>query len=369
MTILLAPVAQSDGEKLAGGLFRKQILKTGTLDYKGRRLIFDREYFGKLSKAFAERAYDSVPFMLADSDNRHTMAPERAAGEVVALEATDQGLDAIIRLSETGRKIVADNSRFGVSARIVEGLERGDGYKAPAALQHVLGTWDPRVTGLSPWKAIGLSADTDQEVIDLTSGEESMPRTPEQEARLTKLLDLPDDAFEALLTGAPASKPADDDDMTEEEADAILAQLIAADEGDGEGAKDKELAGAALSNGKSQHEIELATLRAEQDDLRAELARDKWKAERALLASRGVPPKMLDLAAPVLELHKPAPIDLSNGTTLDPAKVIRDLLNEARGTIDLSGERAKVVFDPEGDGGEDELAELHKLADSDPAWK
>lgn len=372
MTILLAPIASSDGQQITKGLFRKQILKAEKLNYNGRVLNFDQAYFEQLAKAFELGAYDSVPFMLADKDNRHTMEPERAAGEVVALEATPRGLDAVIRLSETGRKIVADHPRFGVSARIVENLERGDGFKTPAAVMHVLGTFDPRVTGMSPWKAIDMSADNGtEEVIDLTSGEAPMARTPEQEARLTKLLDLPNDAFDALLKGAADDKTEETDTladgMTDEEADAILAQLMGEDDTEVQDKPEEKVpagAGAALSN---EVTVELSNLRNEVDTQKAELAAERWQAERERLVRKGVPPAMLDLAGKVLELPQAAVIDLSGGTKLDASKTIRDILKLAQGTIDLSGEQGNRLFEASSEDDEG-TSKLHAMADADSAW-
>lgn len=367
MTILLAPVASGEAQTITPELFRKQVLRKGKFGYKGRELDFNEDYLNNLVKSFRQRAYDTVPFVLADEKNRHTMEPERANGEVVGLEATPSGLDMIVRLSRTAAKIVQDNPRFGVSARIVEGLERGDGYRAPAAIQHVLGTWDPRMTGMSPWTAVEMSADDDDhEVIDLTSGGDAVPLSKaDREKRLDALLGLPEDRFAALIGEV---EPKDQGavgpyGLTEKEAEDILADL------DGETEEDTETgepegrtarvvpAGAALANDDDQA-IELAQLRESHNGVLAELGRERWKRERDRLLGLGVPPAMLDLAEPVLSRHEP--LELSTGEeTLDVAKVVRALLDEARGTIDMSGEL--------GHGGEidmDETDRLHKLADA-----
>src|SRR5688500_17768401 len=223
MTILLAPVAQSENTRLGPRVYRKQVLRPMELSYNGRKIKFDEAYFRNIEQAFQKGAFDTVPFVLADKENRHTMEPERAAGEVLGLEASADGLYATIRLSEDAAKIVADNPRFGVSARIVEGLARGDGFTAPAAVQHVLGTFDPRVTGLSPWETVELSNEN-QEVIDLTKTEEGAVDglTEAQQKRIEALLAMPDEEFAALLdaddsTTAPEDEPENEPEDSEDD--------------------------------------------------------------------------------------------------------------------------------------------------------
>lgn len=356
MTILLAPVTREDTKRLTHRVYRKQVLKAGQLDYKGRKLNFDKPYFDKITKAFRDGAYDTVPFVLADKDNAHTMAAERAAGEVLGFEATEDGLDAILRLSSDAAKIVDQNPKFGVSARIVEGLTRGDGYTAPAAIQHVLGTWDPRMTGMSPWRAVEMSNTDGHEVIDLTEGGAMPDLDEKQKARLGRLLDLPDAEFDALL----GAKPKDDGEtMTDEEAERLLREAGVLDDDETEETEE----GAELETVKLSNEAELRLSQLEESNraVTAQLAIERWKNERNQLKVKGVPPAMLDLAAPVLSSPSSAVIDLANGSKIDPAEVIRKILNEARGTIDLSEE---LGHGGNADNDETDLAALHKAADA-----
>ena len=57
--------------------------------------------------------------------------------------------------SDEGAKVLRENPKLGVSARIVESYQRADGRHFTAALQHVLGTLDPRIPACArgkPWK-------------------------------------------------------------------------------------------------------------------------------------------------------------------------------------------------------------------------
>jgi hypothetical protein len=75
----------------------KQVLPIGSLNYDGRKLNFTTAYIQNLVQSFKDRL-DAVPLQLADVDNRHTNHHERSVGEVISLEATDDGLYAPSRL-------------------------------------------------------------------------------------------------------------------------------------------------------------------------------------------------------------------------------------------------------------------------------
>jgi hypothetical protein len=359
VTVLLAPVAESPPKRLGPRVFRKQVLRPMDLDYRGRRIRFDEPYFVKLVRAFKDQAFDSVPFMLADSSNRHTMAPERAAGEVLGLEAAPDGLYATIRLSEHAADIVAEHPRFGVSARIVEGLRRGDGYHADAAIQHVLGTFDPYVPKLAPWQEAELSAG-DHDVIDLTRAKGDVMAAPmeglneEQARRLEVLLSMPAERF-AELTGEQAEDETElsDADFAELFAETPAEQPVPPppEEGDGDETDDGEqeddepgsesgtYAGAgALALSEDGGGLELSAALERLATVEDELALARWNGERAELAARGVPPAMLDAAAGVLARPAAAVVELSNGESVDAASVIRRILDSAAGYVDLSAE-------------------------------
>lgn len=327
--------------KLGRSLYRKQVLPIGSIDYKGKPLHFTREMHQHIAAAFNSGAYDSVPFVLAPADNSHTMDPERTRGVVKGFELTAQGLDALIEVGTDGAKLIDDNPGLGVSARILMDLTRADGKHFPAAVQHVLGTLDPRVPGMKPWEKVADLAADQTPVVDLTAASYAPERTgmaftPEQEAKLAALLDNVGD--DGKLIVAPASN---DDTLT----DAELQAIIDAASNDDEPAGD--LVSASLSS-DAQEAIDLANATADQARqevaaVSVELAAQRWRADRASFEQAGVPPVLLDLAAPVLELPTDAVIELSNTKTVDVAKVVRDMLDAAKGTVDLSAPAGTTV--------------------------
>lgn len=407
MTIYLAPPATDAAAPVGGQLWRKQVLKKGPLQYQAggtsRTLNFDDEYLGQLQAAFREGAYDTVPFVLADEQNRHTMAPERQRGEVVDVEATPTGLDAIVRLSGDAERIVRDNPKFGVSARIVEGLTRADGKSWPKAMQHVLGTFDPKMTGLEPWRSVDLAAEG-HEVVDLTTstyekGESAMPELTEEEVNSLRQL-------AGVAPSLVSFMQAMDEDDGEDESDVFDDDEDGEDDEDGaglsEGTRDREPAGIGLSNpadplqlgdvpaagaggglfdlsnnddagdgwgdwntpgadagaGESR-DVQLSALNEELGAVRTQLAGEQWQKERAELAHAGVPPAMLDKADVLLSNPQAGTVELSTGQSVDAAQVVRDVLNSARGVVDLSA-----PLGHQSDQGEDtELAKLHAELD------
>ena len=122
----------------------------------------------QLEAAFTDRAYDQVAFQLADAGNTHTNDPERFRGDIVAMDAEEDGLWLTVSPTAAGEKVLKENPQLGVSARIVEDYARSDGRRFPAAIQHVLGTLDPRIPGLGPWEAIEAATPEPDEVVDLS---------------------------------------------------------------------------------------------------------------------------------------------------------------------------------------------------------
>jgi len=292
---VLTPFTTADAVELGNRLWRKRVLPVGDVEYKGRLLHFTRDYLGQLVAAFTSRAYDQVPFQLADAANTHTNDPERTRGEIRSMDLEDDGLYVTAELTEDGERVLTANPRLGVSARIVEGYDRSDGKHYPAAIQHVLGTLDPRIPGLGAWEAIEAASPVPDTVIDLSAsnfagdapeapqvtvssggsvsyvigagGNDSassihtggggggsapsadrshapegtaMPDldalTDEQKARLAALLDLPDEQLDALAGGGLVLTP-----------DELLALTGSADPGDagGEEGEDEDVAAGA----------------------------------------------------------------------------------------------------------------------------
>lgn len=345
------PWATEKAIELSKRTYRKQVLPKGSITYKGRTLTFDDAFLSDLATSFVDRAYDQVPFLLADKDNGHTLDPERFRGEVKALETTDDGLYAVVEFAtDEAAAAVLANPSLGVSARIVEGYDRADGKKFGRALQHVLGTLDPRVPGMKPWEAVAdLSGSSD--LIDLTGS------TIKKEGDMPEITDEQRAAFDAYVnelaqfeaagggTGAgdgTGGTGGTGDEPTDEELAALLASL------------EDEPAGAALSNEQRQA-IELANARASEAQnqvaaLRAEADLARFERERIELANQGVPPVALDAWMPLmLGEHS---IELANGSTQDAGEVFRNGLKafiEAGGLVDLSSETKPAPGSPASD--------------------
>lgn len=344
--VFLTPTDDGAAIELSRTLFRKKILPTGTISYKGRKITFDKQYLTDLATAYHDGAYDQVPFMLADKDNAHTMDPERFRGECKGVEVAEDGLYGTFELSADAAAMVKANPKLGVSARIVEGYDRADGKSYPRAMQHVLGTLDPRLPGLGAWTEVALSGyDSTDEVLDLTAaefeGEGTVAKTDDAET----IDGLTREEYEALLASLDLDEP--DGDEGEE------------DEGE-EGDEDKAGrvpagAGASLSN-EQKSAIDLANEQIA--ELKRTRAAEKYEADKREYVRKGVPPALVELARPVLEAPDGFVLDFSNGVEdkqVDAGHIVRQLLDSAVGYLDLAKERGhNVDFANEGESDEND---------------
>jgi hypothetical protein len=353
---LVAPVVSADAVELAKHRFRKQVLKEGTVDYKGRKLVFDAAYCQDLVDSFNAGAYDQVSFVLCDGDNRHNLDPERWRGEVKALLAVPgDGVDMVLETGDKGAELVTDNPRLGVSVGIVE---NADG-KFKRAIQHVAATLDPHVTGMRPWQPVELSAPA-LSVVDLSQAtyerEALVPELTEDELALFRAMLADKKAAEeaakaptppavaAVPVRPPVSPPSPAaDGSLNPEIEAMLA-AIEADTG-----QRPEPVAATLS-AETRNAINMAQANedaraAEIAAIRLELSQTRWDKERGDLISVGVPPAVVDLAAAGLNDSAAQLITLSNASKPEDIGalkahyqgVIRGLLAE-HPRIDLSAE-------------------------------
>jgi hypothetical protein len=164
---VLAPFTTGPAIELGNQLWRKRVLPAGDVLYEGKTLHFTPDYLRTLASSFSAKAYDAVSFQLADARNSHTNDPERHRGTVVGMSAEPDGLWLTLKPTEAGHKVLTENPNLGISARIVEQYQRSDGKSFPAAIQHVLGTLDPRIPGLGAWQPVEM-ANAPQAVIDLS---------------------------------------------------------------------------------------------------------------------------------------------------------------------------------------------------------
>lgn len=383
---VLAPFDDAAAIELGNHYWRKQVLRHGDFAYGDRTLQFTPAYTQGLAKAWRDKAYDAVPFQFAGPDNQHTNAIDATRGEIVGFESTTDGLDAIMTLEPEAETVVRRHPRLPVSVRIIENLDRADGQHFDAAVQHVLATWDPRVTAMKPWERVELATDDVDHVLDLTDLTVARPGASTQEGTDTmpKLSEVFSDEeiakLRAVLTADTAAADKDTKDTTVQDAtpaapaasgtkakDAKATADATADAGSGEyvvpsdeeleriaralfpeetkadDAKAKVDATAAtpqaveLANRLSLIEAENAKLRGAADvaayeKLRDDLARDS-----------GIPPAITDLAKPLLTgAHT---IELSGGTKVNAGEVIHKVLvavGEQVKLLDLSG---PAVFD------------------------
>jgi hypothetical protein len=305
----LLPVDPSDAVELSTTLWRKQILPKGAIRYKGQTLTFDDKFFAELSRAFKGNALGQVPFVFADKDNAHTMDPERLRGEVKGLIETPTGLDALLELSEEAAKVVRDSGgKLGVSCKIDQNRETTDGSTVPLALVHVMGTMDPKVVGMGAWQEVKLSNDGATSVtIDLTTSPFVDVEPPVQH----------DDTL---------------DEASEEEIESALAELYKGWSGRREEVKLSRETQEAIELVRQESARELRTVK-------LQLAQTRFEKEQLELISAGVPPRMVELAREILTEPNLAPIELSTGRRTDPATIIRSILNEAKGFVELARER------------------------------
>jgi len=396
---VLTPFHGSPAVELGNRLWRKKLLPVGEVEYKGRMLHFTRDYLGQLVAAFQSRAYDQVPFQLADAHNTHTNDPERTRGEITSMELGDDGLYVTAELTPEGEQVLATNPKLGVSARIVEDYARSDGARFPAAIQHVLGTLDPRIPGLGAWQVVEAASPAPDTVIDLSAsifaGETPAPPQPaqepsegtepampgldgitgEQQDLIARLLELPQDQLEALAAGglvltpdelaAIAGDPGGSDEPGGDDGD-LAAQIaamtdedFAALQAEWEAEQDQEEPVAAGLSAEAQFAIDLATARQEETArelsvITARLREQDYEAEKRKLADLGVPPYITELARPLLE-GAGRTVELANGKAADAGQIMRKVLTEyaqqAR-LLDLDVELGSPMDEPEDAGRE-----------------
>lgn len=348
---VLTPFDHSKAAK-TGQQWWKRVLPVGEISYKGRTLKFTPDYLRGLAQAFTDKAYDQVPFQLADAQNTHTNDPERTRGQITAMEARPDGLWIGMDPTPEGQSVLASNPGLGVSARIVEGYDRSDGKFFPRAIQHVLGTLDPRIPGLGGWQTVDAANDV-QLTVDLSgetySGKEpAMPDLDtEQQAKLAKLLNLDPDRLAELVAGMePGTKPDPaalnggdgDGDAEDPELAALLKRIDEASDEEleqiaAEFEPEPEPEPAGLANDDSTQlavELAQATGDANSEQLRLiqeRLDDERWDNERNRLVQDGTPPHIADLAQPLLHGAGHV-VDLAGGKSADAGQIVRKILRE-----------------------------------------
>jgi hypothetical protein len=369
-----SPYATGEAKALSPRLFRKQILRFSEIDYHGRPIKFDKDYANAVVQSFRDSAFDTVPFVLADADNKHTRDPERVRGEVVDLEVTDNGLDALVSLTESAASLIKEHPKMGVSVSIREQFQRADGKSFPAALAHVLGTFEPMLPGMSPWQTINASVG-DEEVLDLTTVNLAGDKTKEK--KVGKYTEEQQEALFARLEQLLANLSTDDeetedeveetetevdenDELTADEVEELRAWLAAYDsQGEGEVGDIEEVDAEQLVNASITDHPQVVEMSNTIRQLRAENDRRAFEQERdQIVRDFGIPPAVVDLARPLLQGTGHA-VELSEtGKKVDGGQVMREVLKaigQQIKLIDLSGELGNNLDFTSRQADEDEL--------------
>lgn len=363
---ILTPIDLSAARPVGNGFWEKRILPIGEINYKGRKLSFTPSYLSSLVTSFNSQAYNQVPFQLADAQNTHTNDPERFRGEIHSMRLGDDGLYIKMKPTARGTQVLTENPKLGVSARIVEEYERADGKFFPAAVQHVLGTLDPRIPDLGPWKYVEMSNDAGQ-VYDLSdveiAGEDTgmAGLTQAQQARLDRLLSLSDEQLDALLgvVDTDTDGEYDEDELTDEELAALVDELDAEDlDALQDEFEAEQLAGAGAGPSLSNFggdAVELANIQLAETNrqlgvMRRKMDADSYELEKQKLTRNGgLPPYIVDMARPLLEGSGHV-VELANGEGVDAGLVMRRVLAEMgrlTSMLDLSSEQGSTFDEPD----------------------
>jgi hypothetical protein len=343
VTEILTPHDSGMAVELANGLWRKQILPVRKITYTDsktgakRAINFDAAYLKDLHNSFQARAFDQVAAQLANSRNEHTNDVRDTGGELVSTELAADGLYGIFRMNDAGAAVVRANPKVGVSARIIEGLDRSDGKRFDRAMQHVLLTLDPQIPGLAPWQAadnVTLSSGSPDVTIDLSSTDYTEDAVTEQdEGQVSVSLSKAQlDRLQLLLN--------DDDAAAKALAGVVEASVVETKtEDDGaEGDSSVELARNDAAMGELRGEVELANSRVL--EMSRQMAAQQLNAEVEKLAMEGLAPALIEAAKPLLAAQ-PGAVELSNGTSqIDLGKAVRDILKTV---VDLDRQGVAVV--------------------------
>lgn len=371
--IIYTPFDLADAVPAGRRRFWKQVLPVTTIDYKGRKVKFDKKYHMDLAQSFKGEAFDQVPVVFADGENRHNMDPRNFGGDVLDMQVRPQGLYALIEADKEAAKAIEKNPKLGVSARIRQAFEKADGRKFDRAIEHLCLTMNPRVTGMEPWQAVDLTdGDADIEVVDLTAEtfeegtamaktattkKPSSKVTTKDDERTIDLSALTDEQFENLMDLAETLQADAVDEDTDEDVEdeveekpltrrlrrkksktKITVEKDSEDEGDDDAEDDAEDDDADVSDLSDTDKVLRNGERSQFAQMRLDLAEEKWGRSRAEYVAAGVPPFLLDLAEPILSLPDSFTIDLSEDETLDASDTIRQMLDGVKGVIDMTDE-------------------------------
>lgn len=336
--ILLGPVL-TDGvtakvkDKTTGQVYyKKQILPEGKFKYKtsdGKDIELDltADRHQTYVQSFKDKAYDEVPFQFG----AHSNDPTIRKGTMADVEyVPGKGTWGYFKLEQDAAAYVEKYPNFGVSPRLVVGLERMDGKKFAGAIQHVAGTVVPRASGMSPWEKIELSEDTVEATVYDFSMETITAHKDVKETNVTK------------TTGESGEKS-----VTLSEDEYSFFKKMQGEYQEAERLLSEEAPKPEVKTSEQSVDLSVATQKAELAltqlaEMRAATVKESWASKKALLLSQGVPPAALDLADPVMTSVDSQTFDLSTPegvVKVDAKTQMLGQLELMKGMIDLGGEK------------------------------
>lgn len=348
---LAAPATVNRATRREGRLWRKEVLRAGTYNYRGRKLTITPEDLKAMVDNFNASAVDYVPFQFVEKDNSHTDEPSKMRGLVRSLATSDDGrsLIADIELDEEASRLVEMNPRFGTSVQAHMAYKReGDGrYFGPTVL-HVAGTHRPVIFGMGEWVKLSEEhnllgvIDLSGEVVEEDEEAEEKDETGFiEKAVLTTLryLGLADARHDA--SGEEEQSPTEKEEaevaMSEEQIKEKEEKVPDRDKAEGVVGLSMEDVEARLAEERARWEKERDALLQREHEKEIEFYLSELKRE-------GVPPAIVDKAAPILKAFRPDKedgpvISLSENESVSLCDAMRGLLEEVKGLIDLSEEK------------------------------
>jgi len=179
---ILTPGVKADGylalgRSKSGTLFRKQILKAGDLIHPTtkQKIAIDADFRSKLARNFEDGVCDIVQVPLANDANEHVEDPDRNIGEVIGIDANDDGVWVTIDARSEGAAEKLGSTYLGASAMLaLDYTDTQTGEQVGPTLLHVAVTNRPYVTGLEGFEQI-LAATSDgvpdEDMVLLTESE------------------------------------------------------------------------------------------------------------------------------------------------------------------------------------------------------
>lgn len=164
-----------DSSENSEGLMEKEILRAGTINYKGNKVTFSEDDLAAAESNFSKNPVPYVPFQLADKDNNHSDSPTLYGGTMETLRRSPDGKSLIggFRLKDDVKEMVKHNPKFGVSVKLHPNyIRETDNQHFGPTIMHVAGVHRPRVLNMADWNSKEVlnaaMSDDDEMVVNLS---------------------------------------------------------------------------------------------------------------------------------------------------------------------------------------------------------